>query len=307
MMTKKRETDPSFASTMNEREISKDHSDINSTMNSSFFRDQLFELNAQRMFKVNKNLRISYRVTLIMQLIIAYCMCVGFFYKFLNTFYWLIYSPGSAQYMTTGCLIAFPTALLGIVMTIIANKWFNRNCCIVLLLCMVVYGFIGLFAIMGKVDDIGRFGGFLMFTASLIGGYMANLTRSSFDELDYLVTQEGFPTFNSSMFSMHRSRYVRFRERWEKKHRTSTGYSEFEKPTENIIVTEAEAPDRMDGISANANSCEEWFSDNKVKAEEQSGEILNKHAMDGLSYESAISDDDNYYIEQANPTKKRVL
>ena len=59
-MAKKSVTDPSFAAVQNERELSKDPTDITAAMNSSFFRDQLFESNAERMFKVNQTLKRPY-------------------------------------------------------------------------------------------------------------------------------------------------------------------------------------------------------------------------------------------------------
>lgn len=307
-MAKKSVTDPSFAAVQNERELSKDPTDITAAMNSSFFRDQLFESNAERMFKVNQTLKRSYFVTLISQLIIAYVMLIGFFYKFLHTFYSVISLPGSEQYITSGCLINFPVALLGIAMTVIANRWFNRNCNIVLLICMVIYGATGLFAMAGMVDDIGRLMGIFMFAAGIWGAYRTNKTREAFDELDYLVTQEGFPTFNSAMFSMHRSRYVRYREKWENKHTGgSTGYSEYEKPTENIIVTAAEKPDEMDGISADNSSCEEWFENSKIKSAEKKEEVLAENAMNDLAYSSEVSEEQNFYEEQADPVIKKIL
>lgn len=306
--TKNKATDPSYAAVHNERELSKDPNDINTMMNSSFFRDQLFEANAERMFKVNKELKRSYLFTLFSQLIIAYLMLVAFLFKFMHTFSSLIVESGSERFVTSGCLINFPVAVLGIVMTVIANRWFNRNCNNVLLICMVIYGFTGIFAIAGTVDDIGRFLGLFMLAVGVVGAYRTNKTREAFDELDYLVTQEGFPTFNSAMFSMHRSRFVRYREKWEGKHPiSSTGYSEFEKPTEKMIVTAAEKPDEMDGIAADNLTCEEWFENSLSKSEEKKEEVLSDNAMNGLAYDTEGSGDENFYKDQADPAIKKSL
>lgn len=298
-----------YARRMNNAELEKTN-DIKNSFNSSYLRDQNFEINEKRMEKVNTDLNRSFKIGLVFSIGLTYFSAVLFVQHFLRVMSEIIVGIHQ-RFVFSGWLTILPFAITGIVMTVLANRLFKKKCAVVLYIIYIVYGLVGLLSILGLWDDMSfkdgiqyLIGGILC-AISFVGLMCCNRTYEALKELDYLVTQEGFPTFNSAMFYMHRSRYVRYREKWESQNRKQSSYSELEKPLENVIVTKSENPHEMEGVSANAEDREKWFIANKIMEQEYKEEAADNDYMGDLSAEAhSLPEIDSYYEQKADPRKR---
>lgn len=298
-----------YARRMNNAELEKTN-DIKNSFNSSYLRDQNFEINEKRMEKVNTDLNRSFKIGLVFSIGLTYFSAVLFVQHFLRVMSEIIVGIHQ-RFVFSGWLTILPFAITGIVMTVLANRLFKKKCAVVLYIIYIVYGLVGLLSILGLWDDMSfkdgiqyLIGGILC-AISFVGLMCCNRTYEALKELDYLVTQEGFPTFNSAMFYMHRSRYVRYREKWESQNRKQSSYSELEKPLENVIVTKSENPHEMEGVSANAEDREKWFIANKIMEQEYKEEAADNDYMGDLSAEAhSLPESDSYYEQKADPRKR---
>lgn len=299
-----------YAKRMNNAELEKTK-DIKNSLNSSFLRDQNFEINGKRMEKVNSDLNLSFRAGLVISIALTYFSIVLFVSHFIRIMANVLLLDNHQQFILSGWLVITPFAITGIIMTVLANRLFKKKCAVVLYIIYIVYGIVGLLSMFGLWDDmrykegIQYIFGIILFAVSFFGLLLCNRTYEALKELDYLVTQEGFPTFNSAMFYMHRSRFVRYREKWESQNRKQSSYSEMEKPVENIIVTRSEDPNEMEGISAAEEDKEKWFINNKLMEQEYKEEIADNDYMGNLSAEEhTLPESDSYYEQKADPRKR---
>lgn len=298
-----------YAKRMNNAELEKTN-DIKNSFNSSYLRDQNFEINEKRMEKVNTDLNRSFKIGLVFSIGLTYFSTVLFVQHFLRVMSQIIVDI-HPQFVFSGWLTILPFAITGIVMTVLANRLFKKKCAVVLYIIYIVYGLVGLLSILGLWDDMSfndgiqyLIGGILC-AISFVGLMCCNRTYEALKELDYLVTQEGFPTFNSAMFYMHRSRFVRYREKWESQNRKQSSYSELEKPVEKVIVTKSEDPNQMEGVSAAEEDKEKWFIANKIMEQEYKEEAEDNDYMGNLSAEAhTLPESDSYYEQKADPRKR---
>lgn len=298
-----------YAKRMNNAELEKTN-DIKHSFNSSYLRDQNFEINGKRMDKVNTDLDRSFKIGLLFSIGLTYFSAVLFVQHFLRVMSNIVVGI-HPRFVFSGWLTVLPFAIAGIVMTVLANRLFKKKCAAVLYIIYIVYGLVGVLSFFGLWDDMSYKDGIqyliggILCAVSIIGLLRCNRTYEALKELDYLVTQEGFPTFNSAMFYMHRSRFVRYREKWESQNRKQSSYSELEKPLENMIVTKSEEPDRMDGISAAEEDKEKWFINNKIMEQEYKEEAADNDYMGNLSSEGqTLPETESYYEQKADPRKR---
>ncbi|MGN0696428.1 MAG: hypothetical protein ACI4J5_06665 [Oscillospiraceae bacterium] len=299
-----------YAKRMNNAELEKTR-DIKNSFNSSFLRDQNFEMNGKRMEKVNTDLDRSFKIGLVFSIALTYFSLVLFVSHFMRVMANIVLLNDHQQFVFSGWLTVFPFAITGIVMTVLANRMFKKKCAVVLYIVYIVYGLVGLLSFFGLWDDMSYKDGIqyiiggILCAVSVVGLIRCNRTYEALKELDYLVTQEGFPTFNSAMFYMHRSRFVRYREKWESQNRKQSSYSELEKPVENVIVTKSEDPHQMEGVSAAEEDKEKWFINNKLMEQEYKEEAADVDYMGNLSAEEkSLPETDSYYEQKADPRKR---
>ncbi|MGN1415577.1 MAG: hypothetical protein ACI4XF_01950 [Oscillospiraceae bacterium] len=299
-----------YAKRMNNAELEKTN-DIKNSFNSSYLRDQNFEINGKRMEKVNTDLNRSFRIGLFFSIALTYFSAALFVSHFVRIMANIVFLNEHNPFMFSGWLTVLPFAITGIVMTVLANRLFKKKCAVVLYITYIVYGIVGLLSFFGLWDDMSYRNGIqyiigaILCAVSVVGLILCNRTYEALKELDYLVTQEGFPTFNSAMFYMHRSRFVRYREKWESQNRKQSSYSELEKPLENVIVTKPEDPNKMEGISAAEEDKEKWFINNKIMEQEYKEEAAENDYMGNLSADAhSLPENDSYYEQKADPRKR---
>ncbi|MBQ8568800.1 MAG: hypothetical protein IJ446_06255 [Oscillospiraceae bacterium] len=287
-------------------------------MESSFLRDQNFELNGERMLRANRCFDFSFRFGMT-GLIMAYASAVLFAQRLTTTLAGGLigsivtdimskeYDRSALAYNISGWLCTLPIALLGPIMALFANRLYKKWASIILYIIYVLYFVIGVLGVGGVWDDIDLTIGILLMAYGIIGVWSADMCWRSLKELDYLVTQEGFPSFNLAMQYFGRSRYVKFRENWLKKEKKYDYYSEKARPVANITVTAAETPDGMDGISADAKSGEQWFENNQSLTEEEKKADMEDNAMDGIDCSALELPEDESYYRDPSDKKRRAL
>lgn len=287
-----------------------------SLYNSSMLRDQNFALCQKRMFDVNKTFKISFRVGLALQLLTLYFSIVLFFQnivrvlttaaasEFLSTVYDEI-ERVNVNFETSGWICVTPFAILGTIMTIFANKYMDNKFTSWLYVSYAAFGIIGILSFFSLWDDMNYsenlnvIMGSVLCVDSVVGLLLCNHTYDAVKEIEELVTQEGFPSFDSAMFYMHSSKYVKYRERWEKKHKTIDDYSKVERKCDEMIVTPPTSPDKMDGVCVSTDDIEKNFN------EMESVTVNDNNEMEELDVNMNFNEND--YTYQTNDPKKKYL
>ncbi|MCM1579076.1 MAG: hypothetical protein NC078_09795 [Ruminococcus sp.] len=96
-----------------------------------------------------------------------------------------------------------------------------------------------------------------------LGMWSEDFALRSYKELEYLVTQEGFPDFNFNLEQGRYSRYVKYRNEWLKRQKKQDNrvLSPKERPTEKAVTTKAESENEMEGISVSEADKSGWFEE----------------------------------------------
>ncbi len=285
----------------------------NSMYNSTMLRDQNFDINQKMMFKAERNLDFSFKLGLAFQLFMCFLSAVWFFHNVVRVvsapLFTAIasltpdyYEANHIEWMTSGCLVMFPFTLLGIVMTILANKFMSNKFTFWLYVSYALYALVGVTAYFSLWDDFAYAPGMNVIFGTLIsiiaftGLTLCNHTHDAVKDIEYLVTQEGFPTFNSAMFYMHSSKFVKYREKWEKKHKSAADYKAVdatEVAEEKIIVTAPDSPDRMDYVAVHEDDVNESLNEKETVFSSKKEET--KGMMDELDTGNIILDETDYH------------
>lgn len=267
--------------------------------NSSILRDQNFELNRKRMEKANKTLKRSYRIGLILELVILFYSVVLFWQHIVTAMYSVMSLGREYKFVSSGWVFVTPFAILGVIMTILANKYMDNKFTVWLYVSYAAFGIIGILSFFSVWDDMNFMKGInivfgsILCIESLVGIILCNHTYDAVKEVESLVNEEGFPTFNAAMFYMHSSKYVKYRERWEEKHKTLDDYAKNDRKSDDT----AAASDKMDGVEVKSSDIEKDFDEMKSVTVNNS-----ENKMDEVF---ANSDDD--YTYQTNDPKKKYL
>ncbi|MGN0643151.1 MAG: hypothetical protein ACI4JJ_08375 [Huintestinicola sp.] len=264
-------------------------------MESEFVRDQNFELNNNSMREVRKRFRISF----------GYNFGSAFALFFLSGYgllYWLfsgttdIVADLLMDYEITGYqlnpwIITMPLSIAMIVCTMLGCRYFRRKANFVNYILFAAYFILGLLCLGGIINQAvlgGRyFFGFFMMAYSMAGIWTTDLAQRNFKELDYLVTQEGFPDFDLNMNYMGRSRYVKMRERWLKKEKKFEYYSPSEKPEKKYYIVPDENKDKMESLSIDSENKDNWFT----KGEQAKTTSENLGIMDEIATDFSFEDE----------------
>lgn len=287
-------------------------------MESSYLRDQNFELNGERMFQANKYFNLSFRFGLT-GLIMSFFSVVLFLQRLTTTLAGGLIGTIATQIMSkeydrsalafniSGWLCVLPVSIVGTLMAFFGNRLYKKWAAIILYLVYILYFIIGVLGVGGIWDDINVKGGAILMAYGIVGFWTADICWRSLKELDYLVTQEGFPGFNLAIQYFGRSRYVKFRENWLKKEKKYDFYSEKSRPVENVTITEADTPDGMDGIAADSESGEQWFEKNQALSVEEKKVVLEENAMDGIDCSTLdLPEDESYYCDPSDKRRKSL-
>lgn len=285
---------------------------------STLLRDQNFEVNGEKMMTVNRDTNISFWFGCVSGLLLVYVTLIAC----LAVMGRIAASGAMAQIVTliggvtdtSGAVVGFSgwfaanILALGVFpFSFLANKFYSKLCGILLYADYVLFFVLGIIALLEVPDDMPWWLGIPMIIYGVVGFWTADLCFRSLKELDYLVTQEGFPTFNLSMHYFGRSRYVKFREKWLDKNKKLNYYSESEKPVENVIVTAAETADGMDGVSADSGSEEKWFEKNMEMTAAAKENVPEDDVMDGIDLSGLeLPEEESFYRDKADPKRKEL-
>ncbi len=204
-------------------------------------------------------------------------------------------------YNTSGWVIVLPISLVIFFLSFFANtchvKWCGRALSVIYPLFIAI----GIAAAWGVFDDMKWWMIFPLILYGIAGFWLNDFTLRGYKELEYLVSQEGFPSFNLAIHYFRRSHYVKMREKWLEGN-GGRSYSAAVTPHVEGTVTEPEAMGRMNGISVNADSVEAWLEENKKATEESVKERLEENEMDGLAVSpDELPEDESYYSEKIYP------
>ncbi|MDE6594154.1 MAG: hypothetical protein K2K57_13965 [Oscillospiraceae bacterium] len=101
-----------------------------------------------------------------------------------------------------------------------------------------------------------------------LGMWSQDFALRSYKELDYLVTQEGYPDFNFNLEKGRYSRYVKYRNSWLKKQKQMDYFTPSERPAQKPITVRTESETQMEGIAVSESDKSEWFTQKETTAAE---------------------------------------
>lgn len=294
-------------------------------LDSTFLRDQNFNINGERMRVALRGFKISLIYELISSAAMMYISVLMVTYKatsvistsvasnILDTINEVIDTSKSISgvaYDTSGWLIAFPLALLTLIFSILGNTFHLKFAPKTMAFIYPLYLILGILAGFGLFDDMNGFAAVALIAYSLAGFWINDLTVRGLKELDYLVTQEGFPTFNLAIFYFRRSHYAKMREKWLKEHPEQKDTPKIETEEKRMemleITAEEEQPGIIPNIQVTAESAEKWIVQNKLETDQKQQNSVKENAMDDLSTADLIlPDTDEYYAKSIEPNVKR--
>lgn len=291
-------------------------------LDSSFLRDQNFEINGERMRVTVRGFKISLVYQLITSALMMYFSGIVVLYKVASViggsfnavvvplFIEGAETPDVPVYDSSGWLIAAGFGVLIIIFSILGNsfniKWAPRVISVIYPL-HVIIGVLGGF---GLFDDMNILSCIVFVIYGMAGFWINDLTVRGIKELDYLVTQEGFPTFNLAIFYFGRSHYVKMREKWLAKNPAETPKKVLETEEKRMELIDVTAEDEQPGIIPNIKVTEEsannWLDRNKAETDKKILDSVIENAMDDLSTENlALPDSEEYYQKIDCPRFKR--
>lgn len=291
-------------------------------LDSSFLRDQNFEINGERMRVTVRGFKISLVYQLITSALMMYFSGIVVLYKVASViggsfnavvvplFIEGAETPDVPVYDSSGWLIAAGFGVLIIIFSILGNsfniKWAPRVISVIYPL-HVIIGVLGGF---GLFDDMNILSCIVFVIYGMAGFWINDLTVRGIKELDYLVTQEGFPTFNLAIFYFGRSHYVKMREKWLAKNPAETPKKVLETEEKRMELINVTAEDEQPGIIPNIKVTEEsannWLDRNKAETDKKILDSVIENAMDDLSTENlALPDSEEYYQKIDCPRFKR--
>lgn len=281
-------------------------------LDSTFLRDQNMEMNGERMKAALRGFRNAQLFGLISGVALSYISILGFTYRLSSTLASAALSKVTETifnsehnvipYHTTGWLIVLPLSAIVFFLSFFANTFHIKPCGRILSVVYPLFMAIGIAAGFGVFDDMAWWLIFPFMLYGIAGFWLNDFTLRGYKELDYLVTQEGFPSFNLAIHYFRRSHYVKMREKWLKENKPAEYFSEMDRPVENVAEPVPELPGQMGSAAADKDETEEWFAKNKAMSEEALKANLEENAMDGLATEELkLPDSDDYYREQECP------
>lgn len=281
-------------------------------LDSTFLRDQNMEMNGERMRGALKWFRHAQLFGLISGAALTYISLLGFTYRLTTTLASAAISKVTETifnsehsvipYHTTGWLIVLPLSAIVFFLSFFANTFHVRPCARILSVVYPLFIAVGIAAGLGVFDDMAWWFIFPFILYGIAGFWLNDFTLRGYKELDYLVTQEGFPSFNLAIHYFRRSHYVKMREKWLKENKPAEYFSEMDRPVENVAEPLPETPGQMGNAAADKTETEEWFAKNKAMSAEALKINLEENAMDGLATEELkLPDSDDYYNEQVCP------
>ncbi|MGN0552899.1 MAG: hypothetical protein ACI4I1_05915 [Oscillospiraceae bacterium] len=294
-------------------------------LDSSFLRDQNFNINGERMRVTVRGFKISLMYELIssaaMMYISALCVLYKMSYVISNSIASNILAKvndiidtgkkvNDVVYDTSGWLITLPLALLIIIFSILGNSFNIKFAPKVIAVIYPIHIILGILAGFGLFDDMNNIAAVFLLLYGIAGFWVNDLTMRGIKELDYLVTQEGFPTFNLAVFYFRRSHYAKMREKWLAENPVKSEPTRIiteEKRMEMLEVTaEEEKPGIIPNIQVTAESAEKWLDQNKIETDKKQYDSVMENGMDNLSTEDlTLPDTDEYYEQSITPKVKR--
>ena len=271
-------------------------------MESSYKRDQTFENNQRRMLKANAVLTFNMFFDAISGLVLSYVSTLMFLYTFAHiTIVGLSEERKAAQYLDkvighnvvdfSGWLYIVPLALTTLAMSVVVSGFLKKWGVVVKYIVSFLYAVLGLLIFLGVTDDMPWYLGFSTMAYALIVFWITDHSYRALKEIDFLVTQEGFPLFDLNMHYMAKSHYVKMRKEWEERSKAQDYYGEAERPIAPVVeITEDNA---MDGVSVDGDEkTEGWFARNRALSAENR-EKSNDTDMDMV--EGELPENEDFY------------
>lgn len=296
--------------------------DWDKKLDSSFLRDQNFEINGERMRVALRGFKISQITELVGCAVMAYISGIGFLYKISSVIAGSMASNvvnlfsgknmDVDSYNSSGWLITLAIAVITAILSVLGNSFHIKKAAKITAFLYPANILIGILTGFGLFDDMNLAAMIFTIAYGLIGIWLNDLTLRGLKELDYLVTQEGFPSFNQAIFYFHRSHYVRMREKWLEMHPEAREqervYLETEEKRSEMleIYAEEEQAGVIPNISVTSASAEKWLEQNKLETDKKQSDSVLENAMDDLSTENlTLPDSDEYYAKSIQPKVKR--
>ena len=271
-------------------------------MESSYKRDQTFENNQRRMLKANAVLTFNMFFDAISGLVLSYVSTLMFLYTFAHiTIVGLSEERKAAQYLDkvighnvvdfSGWLYIVPLALTTLAMSVVVSGFLKKWGVVVKYIVSFLYAVLGLLIFLGVTDDMPWYLGFSTMAYALIVFWITDHSYRALKEIDFLVTQEGFPLFDLNMHYMAKSHYVKMRKEWEERSKAQDYYGEAERPIAPVVeITEDNA---MDGVAVDGDEkTEGWFARNRALSAENR-EKSNDTDMDMV--EGELPENEDFY------------
>ena len=271
-------------------------------MESSYKRDQTFENNQRRMLRANAVLTFNMFFDAISGLVLSYVSTLMFLYTFAHiTIVGLSEERKAAQYLDkvighnvvdfSGWLYIVPLALTTLAMSVVVSGFLKKWGVVVKYIVSFLYAVLGLLIFLGVTDDMPWYLGFSTMAYALIVFWITDHSYRALKEIDFLVTQEGFPLFDLNMHYMAKSHYVKMRKEWEERSKAQDYYGEAERPIAPVVeITEDNA---MDGVAVDGDEkTEGWFARNRALSAENR-EKSNDTDMDMV--EGELPENEDFY------------
>lgn len=271
-------------------------------MESSYKRDQTFEQNQKRMLKANAVLTFNMFFDAISGLVLSYVSTLLFLYSFAHiTIVGLSEEKKAAQYLGeeighkvvdfSGWLCVIPLALTTLAMSVVVSGFLKKWGVAVKYIVSFLYAVLGLLTFLGIPDDMPWYLGFVIMAYALIVFWLTDHSYRALKEIDFLVTQEGFPLFDLNMHYMAKSHYVKMRREWEERAKAQDYYGEAERPLSPVI--DKTEDHTMDGVAVDSDDSEEgWFARNRELSAENR-EKNNNTDMDMV--EGELPENEDFY------------
>ena len=271
-------------------------------MESSYKRDQTFEQNQKRMLKANAVLTFNMFFDAISGLVLSYVSTLLFLYSFAHiTIVGLSEERRAAQYLDkavghnvvdfSGWLCVIPLALTTLAMSVVVSGFLKKWGVVVKYIVSFLYAVLGLLVFLGVTDDMPWYLGFSTMAYALIVFWITDHSYRALKEIDFLVTQEGFPLFDLNMHYMAKSHYVKMRKEWEERTKAQDYYGEAERPL--VPVVEITEDNAMDGVAVDGDEkTEGWFARNRELSAENR-EKNNDTDMDMV--EGELPENEDFY------------
>lgn len=248
-------------------------------------REKICRDNFNRMKQVKKNFRLARIYNVFFNLFVTYISVMG-------VYLWISYASAGmklAEFTDEGCpvlyapwfAVTFFCTPAVTVMSFFADTFLIKR---LHNICRWVYLVILAFAVTDlpfQYEPMKWQHLILLILYAGFGAWSEDFAVRSYEDLDFLAGQEGFPDFNYMIERGNHSKYVKYRQKWLKTEKKQDYYTDNERPIQDYEVTEPAAENEMDGVSVDNAKCEGWFEGKTTDISDAQGDGMDILETDG--------------------------